>query len=440
MFKTIKNNIFIKLFNSIPTAIIILCMITAACIAGTLIPQNRGSAFYFQTYGDKIFNLITIFSLDNLYHSIWFISLLIMLCLNIIICTFTRIKPLFKAAKINDPVISESLIETIKLKKEKILTADANTENQKNYISNICQIINNSFKLKNYNTFTADKSEKIFIMARRGEYSFIGVVLVHLSVLIILFGAISGNLYGFKNYITLFPGQEFNIPTLECYRMEQQVNNLIEKMQFLKIDMRPEIAELMKKRKELLNKSIFEARVEDFKTEYIKTSSTSENYVKNWFTTLAVLNSDEVCFTQEISVNNPLSYKGIEIYQSSYGTDPESGKEYTGLQINYDPGVNFIWAGSILMTIGLFITFNFYNRKIFTVINAANMNISSVRKENIINKKTEDKKCDASGNKIIINFYAVTNKNHIAFEREFNDTINNIISELETLKDKKAEI
>ena len=162
MFKNLKNNIFIKLFNSIPTAIIILCLITAACIAGTLIPQNRGPAFYFQNYGGTIFNFIMIFSLNDLYHSIWFISLLVMLCLNITVCTAMRIKPLFKAAKINDPVIPETLAGNLNIKKEFILQTECNEETT---ISNISGIIKSSFENKKYKTYDTLKNA-----ARRAKY------------------------------------------------------------------------------------------------------------------------------------------------------------------------------------------------------------------------------------------------------------------------------
>ncbi|MEZ7891432.1 MAG: cytochrome c biogenesis protein ResB [Candidatus Wallbacteria bacterium] len=436
MFKNLKNNIFIKLFNSIPTAIIILCLITAACIAGTLIPQNRGPAFYFQNYGGTIFNFIMIFSLNDLYHSIWFISLLVMLCLNITVCTAMRIKPLFKAAKINDPVIPETLAGNLNIKKEFILQTECNEETT---ISNISGIIKSSFENKKYKTYDTLKNGTLFIMARRGEYSFIGAVLVHISIIIILCGGIAGNLYGFKNYITVLPGQEFNVPTPECYKIEKEINGIIEKMKFLKIDMRPEIAELMKQRKNLTYKSLFDARVEDFRTEYIKDGSTDEMHIKNWFTLITVLDSGEIKFTSEISVNNPMYYKGINIYQSSFGIDPETGREYTGLQINYDPGVTFIWAGSVLMTIGLFITFNFYNRKIWIAAGTQDTNINSTEYgtaagQNQINVKMKNEKIKNC--QVVIKFYALSNKNRTAFEREFNGITDGII---EKITQKKAE-
>jgi len=61
----------------------------------------------------------------------------------------------------------------------------------------------------------------------------------------------------------------------------------------------------------------WKVRVDDTRREDYKTGE-----AKQWFSKLSVIGKDgKVLKQQEISVNNPLSYDGVDIYQSSWGLD-----------------------------------------------------------------------------------------------------------------------
>ena len=59
---------------------------------------------------------------------------------------------------------------------------------------------------------------------------------------------------------------------------------------------------------------------------------------------------------EEISMNNPLVYGKYVFYQSSYETMPD-GKKISRLSVGYDPGRFLKYTGSILLCVGVFITF-----------------------------------------------------------------------------------
>ena len=82
----------VRLFSSVKLAIILLIIITAASIIGTLIPQQRGFEEYLTRYGQWA-NLFHRFQLTRLYQSSWFVTLLLLFSINIITCTLTRISP-----------------------------------------------------------------------------------------------------------------------------------------------------------------------------------------------------------------------------------------------------------------------------------------------------------------------------------------------------------
>jgi cytochrome c biogenesis protein len=55
-----------------------------------------------------------------------------------------------------------------------------------------------------------------------------------------------------------------------------------------------------------------------------------------------------------IAVNDPLSYQGYKIFLTAWGED-DAGAKTVGLQITRDPGEGVLWAGSVLLALGIFI-------------------------------------------------------------------------------------
>ena len=79
--------------------------------------------------------------------------------------------------------------------------------------------------------------------------------------------------------------------------------------------------------------------------------------IKDWKSSLQLLEGGQVVREKTIEVNVPLSYKGYTFYQSSYDPDDLT---YTALQVVRDPGVPVVYAGFALMIVGLTIVFYVY--------------------------------------------------------------------------------
>ena len=52
-------------------------------------------------------------------------------------------------------------------------------------------------------------------------------------------------------------------------------------------------------------------------------------------------------------MNNPLRYGGETFYQSTYGRDPASGREYTGLQVVTNTGWRIPYVSCMLVVVGM---------------------------------------------------------------------------------------
>ncbi len=76
--------------------------------------------------------------------------------------------------------------------------------------------------------------------------------------------------------------------------------------------------------------------------------------IKAFKSTVDVIENGVVVSTRTIAVNSPLSWKGFTFYQSSYNPDDLS---WSALQVVRDPGVPIVYAGFLLMMVGLTLVF-----------------------------------------------------------------------------------
>ncbi len=84
----------------------------------------------------------------------------------------------------------------------------------------------------------------------------------------------------------------------------------------------------------------------------IKPIAFRDPVLKQTLSDVSVLENGQVVKQQRIMINHPLVYKGVAIYQTAMNQD-EFGFWYVGFQISKDPGEPLVWAGSILLVLGL---------------------------------------------------------------------------------------
>jgi hypothetical protein len=82
--------------------------------------------------------------------------------------------------------------------------------------------------------------------------------------------------------------------------------------------------------------------------------------VKDWISALQILKNGRVVASKDIEVNHPMHFAGYNFYQHSY--DPEQNR-YTVLMVTSDSGLKFVWAGFLMLNIGIF--WHFWLRPLF---------------------------------------------------------------------------
>jgi len=80
-----------RYMRSMRFGILLLCLIAACSVAGTVIPQGREIAWYAQNYPSAHPVILTL-RLNRVFESGYFITLLVLLCLNLSLCSLLRIR------------------------------------------------------------------------------------------------------------------------------------------------------------------------------------------------------------------------------------------------------------------------------------------------------------------------------------------------------------
>ena len=86
-----------RYMRSMRFGILLLCLIAACSVAGTVIPQGREIAWYAQNY-PSAHPTILMLRLNRVFESWYFVTLLVLLCLNLSLCSLLRIRAVVRAS------------------------------------------------------------------------------------------------------------------------------------------------------------------------------------------------------------------------------------------------------------------------------------------------------------------------------------------------------
>ncbi len=449
-------------FSSILLAISLFVLLAGASIIGTIIQQGEDPSKYIRQYGERTYWWFHLFGLTDLYHNWWFTSLLVLLCVNSLACVYKRFPATWRSIINEKKDFSLKFVQN--LKNHTQVTCNKSSAETGGEIASL-------LSHKRYKVTVKESGDGIYIFATKGVWGRVGAHLAHISVMIILLGALIGGKLGYRNFGVILEGEQVFIPEGNFY-----------------------------------------VRLDKFWIDYYENGA-----VKDFYSKLTVIDDGKEALTKDIQVNDPLAYKGIWFYQASYGdafdridrarvsikekkTDKVVGDvvldwqkeykvpdlnmslrmvsfvsdfaynkeksevytksaehnnpavrveisngngsvftpwlfynypdlydmkeskykfellgylphKYTGLQVAKDPGVNMVWVGSGLLMSGLLLSLFVFHKRIWV-------------------------KVHGDGARAAIDIGGNTNKNHLDFEREFRRLINNIKDQTTEHKEK----
>ncbi len=88
----------------------------------------------------------------------------------------------------------------------------------------------------------------------------------------------------------------------------------------------------------------------------VRPSGYRDPMLKQLHSEVSILEQGRVIRQGQIEINQPLTHRGVAIYQTAFNRD-KFGSWYAGFQFSKDPGEPLVWLGSITMSLGLMIAF-----------------------------------------------------------------------------------
>ncbi len=266
-----KNPVF-SFFSSVKLALFTLFLLAVTSIIGTVIPQKESIDWYIHNYSETTARLFQVLSIPDMYNSWWFLGLLTLLSLNLIVCSIDRFPGVWRQIK------ADNLATDIKRLQKMRLSASWSSDKSEEVLATE---FTSKLAARGWKAAQRKRDDSLLLFAQKGAMTRTGVYIVHASILVIFIGAIIGELYGFKGSIML---------------PETKATNFI--YQFGSGD-RLELG--------------FTIQCDHFDIEFY-----DSGMPKAYRSKLTIFEDGKEILKKAIVVNDPLTYKGITFYQSSY--------------------------------------------------------------------------------------------------------------------------
>ncbi len=267
-----------KFFASVKLSVFLLLALAATSIIGTVVPQNADPVQYIRRYGETGYALMNRLGIFDMYRSFWFQFLLALLLINIIICSIDRLRATWKILFPDRPVFSAARFRSARHRAE---WTSAGTPEDLNPLFS-------DYVRRKFTTWRSDAEEDGFVIfGEKGRWTRLGVYGVHLSVLLMVVGGLMGSLFGFDGHVNIPVGEARRTINLNFSQGRQELP--------------------------------FQIQCDDFSISHYETG-----LPKEYRSTLSLIRDDNLLLTRDIRVNEPLTFEGINIYQSSWGRNPEN--------------------------------------------------------------------------------------------------------------------
>ncbi len=259
---------------SLKLTVFVFLTLATCSLVGTLLPQGIAEEEIRSHFGPGLAWWISTLGLNDLYHTNWFRFLLFILCSNLIVCTLERLPKTLKLLQHRDEKISPEKLAKFGHHRE--LSTRLPWDETR---SKLTEIISGEFA----SPTPSQESAAFTAIAEKARWSRLMVYVVHLSVLIILLGALTGSILGFKGYMNIAEGEKSS----EVRLYSGQKSTTLP----------------------------FEVRCDDFEASFYDTGAPKE-----YRSDLTIVDKDREVLRKTIRVNDPMTYQGVTFYQSSYGS------------------------------------------------------------------------------------------------------------------------
>ncbi len=264
-------------FSSLKLALFIMIFLAILSTLGsTYIKQNQPFGFYLDRYGYYKGLWIWKLYLNDVFHSWYYILSLVVLALNLTLCSIKRLPSVWKQtfSKRRAMKLDENLEKSLETYTFKI----------KGSYQDLIELL----RRMGFKVFMERERGKTYLYGEKGRFSRLGVYVVHLSLLIIMGGALIDALFGVRGMV---------------FVEENSATDLMEDLSGQKTYKLP-----------------FAIKLLNFRiVTYGEEAPQFKDAVKSYESDIEIIRGDRVVARGTTKVNEPFDYKGWRIFQTSYG-------------------------------------------------------------------------------------------------------------------------
>ncbi len=273
---TSKNQI--SVFASLELAITLMSLTALTILIGAWCPQESqvGREKVFETFGTEMGKYLIQYGISDIYHSPWFLFLIAMMTVNMVAVSFQRVFPKARLIRVLMPFLQGTAIQKMPVHRKIYLDKSATA-------AAVLSTVTNELGKRRFTVRVQNNS----VAAEYGKYGRLAATVTHIGLLSLLAGVTVTSWTGFSGFQPVRMGDMMSLGKSDHSKL------WIGKLPAwsVKVD-----------------------------------STRRENYesgeAKQWYSNLSVIDGkNKVLKSGEISVNNPLTFDGVDIYQSSWGLD-----------------------------------------------------------------------------------------------------------------------
>ncbi len=279
----INSNILVRFFSSVKLAVSLFILLAVTSIIGTVLPQGEPLRVYLEQYGPFWFKVIKALQLYDTYNSWWYLGLLGLFSINLIVCTINRFPFTLRLYKRDFMGISPEQLRSRPLKQEWHLKPHTDPAQLQKRLSKYLKGARSA-------GVKGNAKDGWLLFRETGKWSYWGVYAIHISILVILSGAVYGSMTGFKGRMNILEGTSSHLVFIPDPHGEDRE---------IPLD--------------------FNVKCEKFVLDFYDTGAP-----KLYRSDLVIIENGKQVLKRSIEVNNPLTYKGVTFYQSSYQSLPEA--------------------------------------------------------------------------------------------------------------------
>lgn len=405
-------------FTSVRLALVLILLITAAVLAGTLLDQASPSvisdpALYAQwlaraetRYGVFPTKVFDFFDLFNVFHTMWFRLLIGLLTVNIIVCSLNRWKGIWRTAFPPRIRMTDAFFQHARFNARYVMDEPAEAA---------AATVKKGLKRARYRISTQAEAGSVAMYADRNRFSRFGTFISHLSLVLLLAGTVVGGIWGLSDPEFIVPEgmtRDVGLGTGLSVRLEHFTDEYW--IEGPPKDFRSDLVifkdgQEVKRGTARVNSPLRYGGIRFFQSFFGQTAVMTVKAKDGtslydgpvplaWQTregdrpvgsfTLGSEDLEVWVIGPRSGEDDPLVPAGemrVEVYENSsgalrtavnlsQGTEQDVGgldytfvreTRFTGLSVSKDPGLNIIWVASALMIIGMVMLFYMPHRRLW---------------------------------------------------------------------------